>query len=179
MSDEAAVNPYAPPPVSRASGEFHGDPFAAPGQYLPAPRGTRLLASSFDGMLLLALTIPGLLIVLRSLQSETDAMRTYGVIGGVVVAALAALALLSYQWYLVATRGQSLAKRWLGIRIVRLDGSAPGFVHGVVLRVWVLSAAGLVPFAGSLVGLADALAIFGRDSRCLHDYLAGTVVIQA
>lgn len=179
MSDEAAVNPYAAPPASSASGDLLASHHAEPDQYLLAPRGKRLLASSLDGMLLLPLTIPGLLIVLRSLESENEATRTYGVIAGVVVAALAALALLSYQWYLVATRGQSLAKRWLGIRIVRLDGSAPGFVHGVVLRVWVLSAAGLVPFAGSLVGLADALAIFGRDSRCLHDYLAGTVVIQA
>ena len=83
--------------------------------------------------------------------------------------------LASYQWYLVATTGQSLAKRWFGIKIVRLDGSLPGFVNGVLLRSWVLHALNAVC---NFVGLIDALMIFGEQSRCLHDLIAGTKVIK-
>ena len=107
----------------------------------------------------------------------------YGLIG---LMALMVLAFLAYQWYLVATTGQSLAKRWMGIKIVRLDGSPVGFVHGVLLRSWVISMAtnaisttpGLRTL-GRLVHLVDALMIFGEERRCLHDHIAGTRVIVA
>ena len=35
---------------------------------------------------------------------------------------LLSAAFMGYQWYLITTSGQTVAKRWLGIKIVRNDG---------------------------------------------------------
>jgi uncharacterized RDD family membrane protein YckC len=90
------------------------------------------------------------------------------------------LLLSCYQWYLTATTGQTIAKRWLRTRVIREGtGAVPGFVHGVLLRNWLFALAGLVPGVGGLVGLADGLVIFSGDQRqTLHDRVAKTMVIR-
>ena len=57
------------------------------------------------------------------------------------VMGLMVLAFMGYQWYLISTTGQSLAKRWMGIKIVRIDGTPVNFVNGVILRSWVMAPA--------------------------------------
>jgi uncharacterized RDD family membrane protein YckC len=89
------------------------------------------------------------------------------------------LVLLTYQSVLVATTGQSIAKRWLGIRVVRADGSPVGFVRGVVVREWLVFAIGCIPFVGLLSRLFDSAMILGEERRCVHDLLAGTQVVPA
>jgi uncharacterized RDD family membrane protein YckC len=63
---------------------------------------------------------------------------------------LGALGLL--QAFLLATRGQSIGKRFAGLRVVRADGRPAGLAHGVALRTLPLV---LVP--GLLFGLGEAL----------------------
>jgi uncharacterized RDD family membrane protein YckC len=90
------------------------------------------------------------------------------------------------QWFLIAQRGQTVGKIALRTRIVLADGQLPGFVRGVAVRQWPLFAVLMLPSLtsmslqpiSSLVYLADALAIFW-GSRCLHDRIAGTYVVDA
>jgi uncharacterized RDD family membrane protein YckC len=88
------------------------------------------------------------------------------------------------QIYWLATRGQTLGKHWMKIRIVRLDGSNPGFLGAVVLRgfipglIYVVLARTIGRGAASLFLLVDLLAIFGAEHRCLHDLIAGTKVVR-
>jgi uncharacterized RDD family membrane protein YckC len=64
----------------------------------------------------------------------------------------------------------------LGMRIIVRDtGELPGFLRGVLLRVWLPAA---VNQACSLFSLVDALWIFGDERRCLHDLIAGTIVVE-
>ena len=84
------------------------------------------------------------------------------------------LALALFQWNLIATQGQSIGKKLLGMRIVTDGGQMPGFIFGVVLRNWVRFALSFIPF----FGLIDVLFIFGESRRCIHDYLAGTFVVD-
>ena len=92
-------------------------------------------------------------------------------------------ALLLYfgvQWVLIARSGQNLGKRWVGIKIVKTDGSDVGFVDGVILREWIML--GLLVLCSSLhllLLLASALMLLSPQRRTLHDLLAGTVVIDA
>ncbi len=175
----SASNPFAPPSAdlgSLAPSPDGGAPLAS--------RGTRLAAALLDTVLYVPAMIPLFVLVIFEAAKETLAEAGEATGGGELAAigtgvfALMAFGLACYQWYLISTTGQSLAKRWLKIRIVKLDGTAVNFVSGVLMRVWVVALLGFVPFVGSLVGLVDPLMIFGDERRCLHDYIAGTKVVQ-
>jgi uncharacterized RDD family membrane protein YckC len=91
---------------------------------------------------------------------------------------LAILAIAIYQWVLISRTGQSLGKKWTGIRITLLDGSPVSFSTGVALRNWVPKLMGSVPVLGALFQLVDCLYIFRDDRRCIHDHIAGTRVVR-
>jgi uncharacterized RDD family membrane protein YckC len=95
-----------------------------------------------------------------------------------IASLLAWVAVLAFQAYLISTTGQSIAKRMVGLRIVRTDGSPVGFVRGVLLRSWVFGAGSVIPGVGRVLALVDALFIYRGDRRCLHDLLADTKVVN-
>jgi uncharacterized RDD family membrane protein YckC len=95
-----------------------------------------------------------------------------------MAAGVAYLALVGLQAYLIATTGQSIGKRWFKIKIVKLDGSQVNFVTGVLVRQWLITLLQYIPGIGSVTSLIDVLFIFRADRRCIHDFLAGTKVIQ-
>jgi uncharacterized RDD family membrane protein YckC len=71
--------------------------------------------------------------------------------------------------------GQSIAKKMLGIKVVRRDGARASLARLIWLRNvlnWFIS---IVP----LYGLLDSLFIFGEARQCLHDKIADTIVIKA
>ena len=85
-----------------------------------------------------------------------------------------AMPLVVAQAILVSWRGQSVGKLVVRTRIERADGQRVGFVHGVLLRSWLMAWLN----GASLVFLLDSLFIFGRRRRCLHDWLADTRVVR-
>lgn len=107
---------------------------------------------------------------------------THGNYGGAALGllGLGMLAIVGYQWYLLATLGQTIGKRQLGIKIVLVkDLSNGGFVANVLLRVFAAGVVKAVPVLGGLISIADPLFIFRDDRRCIHDHIAGTCVIKA
>jgi uncharacterized RDD family membrane protein YckC len=96
------------------------------------------------------------------------------------------LPLLVYQWRLIARTGQSIGKRWRKIEIVCIAGPpSPGWLHGVVLREWVLHGLFILSYIfrgvkdpSGWLSLVIYLPIFLKDRRCLHDYIAGTQVVR-
>jgi uncharacterized RDD family membrane protein YckC len=92
------------------------------------------------------------------------------IVGMVVVAAL-------NLWTLHRHRA-SLGKLSLGLRIVRTDGSEAELWRIVFLRWLPVTVIGAIPYLGFLT-LVDALFIFGSARRCVHDYAADTVVVDA
>ncbi len=79
--------------------------------------------------------------------------------------------------YLLATRGQTVAKAMLGMRIVRQDGSIASFGRSM-LRYGVGYFFAIVNAIASVYYLIDALLIFRANRRCLHDEIAGTMVVR-
>lgn len=69
--------------------------------------------------------------------------------------------------------GQTLGKMLTGLRIVRIDGTAPT-VASIAFR----QTGGYVLTMASL-GIGFFVSAFSSKGRALHDYLAGTVVIYA
>jgi uncharacterized RDD family membrane protein YckC len=93
--------------------------------------------------------------------------------------ALGFLLFLAVNGWLLATRGQTVGKSLLKIRIARPDGSAASFGRLIGLRYGIGSVISIVPAAGQIWGIVDALLIFRNSRRCLHDSIADTVVLKA
>lgn len=80
---------------------------------------------------------------------------------------------------LVSVRGQSIGKLLLGMQIRRTDDDTlPGFLHGIVLRAFLPSVAIWLPCFGLIFILANPFFIFGEYKQCLHDWIAGTKVLD-
>ena len=162
---KSVVNPYAPPEAEEVQHSW-----AAPASEYQqlADLGQRWVGLFLDQMLLLAASGPAII----------AAVLEWEVLGISAVALVTLLPFAVYQYYLVA-QGQSLGKRIAKTRVVRLDGSPPGFLHGVVLRNWLFSALTFVPVLGSVANLADVGMIFRADRRTVRDHVAGTRVIRS
>jgi len=120
-------------------------------------------------------------LLLRLLKGEwPDDFDVGRVAGGFAMLAVGLLVVFVVQTWLLTTRGQTIGKRMLGIRIVRYrDGSPAGFVHAVLLRSWLINLIGLVPTVGNYFPFLDLGFIFGPERRCLHDLIADTKVVVA
>jgi len=75
----------------------------------------------------------------------------------------------------VARNGQTIAKKWLDIKVVRSDGSKASLGRIFWLRNVVNGLLGAIPF----YFLIDPLVIFGDARQCVHDKIADTIVVVA
>ncbi len=159
-----------------------------------ADRISRLGAWFLDQVLSFLCTLPGFIVLGFSvfaalIQGQTDlsTMDVSRLVLAAVLLGIGGLSLLIVQVWLLSTRGQTVGKKLMGIRIVKLaDGSNPGFVSAVLLRSLVpgiistvLNAVIPFLFLGWIFFLADACFIFREDRRCIHDHIAGTIVVKA
>jgi uncharacterized RDD family membrane protein YckC len=166
------TNPYAPP---RAFVRDIADPASLAA---PADRGTRLGASMLDGVIFMAMVyLPAFAAVVVGSTSDargnagSNGMPAAGVALGLVGFAVWCWLTITY----VNRNGQSIAKKLLGIKVVRTDGSPVSIGRIIWLRNVVNGLISIVP----LYGFVDALFIFGESRQCLHDRIAGTIVVKA
>lgn len=175
------VNPYAAP-TARVN-DVPIDPL----QLELADRGARLAAVIVDGLIFgvvavgFALGTIGLSQSVRSTPGNSPT-ATAMIIGSICAVAILALLVLNLVW--LSRYGQTIAKRWLKIRIVRSDGSRCGLARIIFLRIFPLALVGaflnmMLPALGYLVRIIDALFIFRNDYRCIHDHIADTIVVKA
>jgi uncharacterized RDD family membrane protein YckC len=164
-------NRYAPPQaaVSDVALDASGP--------VPASRGRRLGAVILDSIILGTLNVGVLALFGRSIFTRPADGAFVGYAAGNVSAGV--LVFLVVNGYLLATRGQTVAKMILGLRIVRPDGERASAGRILGLRYGVGFLLGIVPLLGGIYGLIDALMIFRDSRRCLHDNIADTIVIRA
>jgi uncharacterized RDD family membrane protein YckC len=153
-----------------------------------AGRGSRLGAAIIDSLIIFLPMTPAYakavpLIASAAPGMQRTAFAVWGVIastgGWFYVGVLWVVVMLIINGVLAYRNGQSIAKKLLGIKDVRTDGSRASFARIFWLRNVVNSAITFVPLVGSLYGLIDVLFIFGSAKRCIHDYIADTIVIRA
>ena len=99
----------------------------------------------------------------------------------VQVMLVSSIVFMAINGYLLVIRGQTVGKLMLGIRIV--DSATGGKVSAAKilgLRYIVFFFLQIIPVFGmrELVSGIDALFILRDDRRCLHDLLAGTIVVR-
>jgi len=174
-------NPYKAPQAEVA------DSGADQGRLELASRGRRLAGALIDGLLLV--------VVLAAIGAVFGFdLTTYNrYIEGVADDAVIMLKInvlcfvvwdLIHGWFL-RTRGQTVGKLILGMRIVHPDGSRVGVPrivgnrYGVPMLIFFITPFLLnAPIAYLIIFLINALWIFGPQRRCLHDLLANTIVIK-
>jgi uncharacterized RDD family membrane protein YckC len=157
------TNPYAPPQAVVADVI---DPAA--GIQL-ADRGTRLGAALLDGLIVFAM------VYLPFILSVTVGRKGPGSWIGLIVAAVGFIVWLFFTVKLLGENGQSIGKKACKIKILRTDGSEVSISRVIIGRNVVNGVLGIIP----LYALIDLLFIFGNKRRCVHDYIADTVVIKA
>jgi uncharacterized RDD family membrane protein YckC len=168
--DIQSVNPYEAPSEHVESRPTTLD---AP-KAVAAPRAKRLLAVMVDSLLTVTPALPGFLFLAFTPGPEDLHVGHWMLLASL----LGVLAVYAYQCRLIANTGQSLAKRWLRLRIVRTSGEPPGFLHGVVLRYLVFDALCIIPIVWVVLRVADGVALFGASARTLRDRLADTRVVE-
>lgn len=73
-------------------------------------------------------------------------------------------------WAVLLNRGTTVGKMLFGLRVVRTDGSNPGF-GTMLMREWIGKTVSYLFF-----GLGFWWAVWDKDRQALHDKFAGTVV---
>lgn len=187
-----AGNPYPPipygyayPPAATVA-RPHGLPLAAP--------QTRLLARLIDLALLgvLALAVNGYLIW-KLIGGYSDALKKYEAneqisdtsVGNYIflIVLLTAALWAAYEIPQLANNGQTVGKRLMGIRVMRLESDQPLGLGRSFRRWWGLGGATLLwPCfgAGFLIQFVDCLfVVIDRPlGQALHDKRAATVVVR-
>ncbi len=139
-----------------------------------ADRWTRLTASIIDSIIELGFAGPAMLAL--GLWSYEGAQPPIGRLA--LYAVFGFLYFVAVHGYLLHKNGQTVGKNLFGIRIARPGGGVPGLGRLLLLRYLPIAVVALIPTV-SFLGLVDVLFIFRSDRRCLHDLIAGTIVVNA
>jgi uncharacterized RDD family membrane protein YckC len=175
-----AENNYAPPKsvVADVAADAGGE---------KATRGARFGAAFIDGLIFGLPFAPGYVVaapmIMQAGQRRPSTLVIWGAIASTgawfYFALFALLCTGTITAVLVHKNGQTIGKKWLGIKVVRKDGSRATLARIFWLRYLLNTAITLIPVIGSFYALIDLLFIFGEAKRCCHDYLADTIVIRA
>jgi uncharacterized RDD family membrane protein YckC len=166
-------NPYAPPTAAVE------DITVRIMRYELASPVVRLAASVLDYIIRsVAMVVPALIPIMVGIAAgvDEDAMDPYFGAAGLS----GFIGFLIWTWLtikFVSQTGQSIAKKILGIKVVRADGSPCSLGRIFWMRNVVNSLIGAMTFY--IYTLVDVLFIFGDKNQCLHDKLADTIVIKA
>ncbi|MFI0515221.1 putative RDD family membrane protein YckC [Streptomyces canus] len=181
--DEGSGSPYStPPPYGGAPG---GDPYgggsypADPLSGMPplAPSGKRTLARIID---LILVGIVVWLITWGFGVSEYDVNGDNVQYGkSLAQSFLAAVLYIAYDTVLMARTGQTLGKKWLGMRVANLDNGSTPSAQTMLIRSAVL----WIPFAFCCACIWTAISggwsYFDKPyKQGLHDKAAKTVVVS-
>ena len=172
-----ASNAYAPPKSAVADIEPTSSGLVLAG------RGVRLGAYLIDVLIICAIVYTPMIITgdMSAAMAETirtgDSLAFYGGFAstGGIIGTIGFIIWAVITFRLVQKNGQTIAKKMLGIKVVRSDGTRASVARIFWLRNVVNTLLGLVPF----YVIVDSLFIFGERRQCLHDKIADTIVVNA
>ena len=142
-----------------------------------ASRWKRLGGALIDSIIAMVIIVPIMLATGVVQQAFSGQQMT--VAQQAVFAVIGWIAFLILNGYLLYAKGQTIGKVVAKTKIVDMDVSIPNFGKLLVLRYLILGLVANIPIVGVLGGPVNVLFIFGKERRCLHDYMAGTRVVNA
>ena len=143
-----------------------------------ASRGKRLGGALLDGLFSLIVIIP--IILASGVFDKIKQGQQVSMEQTVLFFFLNLVIFVIIHGYLLSKYGQTVGKKIVGTRIVdKVNGKVVPFGKIFALRFLPFLIIGQIPFIGGLFGLTDILFIFRTDKRCIHDLIAGTIVVDA
>ena len=137
----------------------------------------RLVARMIDAVLLgvvnLAIRAPLALMLGLGTGRGRSLILLPAVISLIAISAFISIAVgLVYEVYFVSTRGGTIGKLILGLKIIRADGSPvpPGLAAGRYFAQWL---------SGAILAIGYIMAGFDPEKRALHDRICETRVVYA
>lgn len=183
-NDPYSGNPYGgtppgggPPPPPYGGGPYGGgapDPLA--GMPPLGDAGRRLLARIIDFIIV---SIPAGLLdwAVGGIQTNSDNVnygKTY------LGSGIAAVLYIGYEWWMTRATGQTLGKKWLGLRVAMLDNGAVPTSSAALIRPAVFWLPSLFCCPCLWIILIGILLLLDKPYRQgLHDKAAKTVVVTA
>jgi uncharacterized RDD family membrane protein YckC len=166
--EQAANNPAVP-----VKNEIKSDNPAIVGfdaERFRAPFVLRCGAICIDYLLLASAPVLGLLIAQSSGDTGAKMMKSQAITLGWLIALLV---VVTNFVVLPAILGRTIGKFMTGLQIVQKDGRNLTFVSAMLRH--------LVGYPVSLLtaGIGFLLAAFNQKGKALHDFIAGTIVVQA
>jgi len=138
-----------------------------------AGRGERLVAAIIDIIIYNVIFVLILVPTIAFVEEPSDEQALLLILTVIFVPMIINILI---QGYFLTIRGQTIGKMTMSIKIVRYRNfENGGFIYNVLLREILNGILCIIPF----YSLIDILLIFGADKRCLHDHIAGTLVVPA
>ena len=140
-----------------------------------ATRWSRLWASLLDSLIMMCFTVPlmyftgGIDLIMQGREPNIVYMVGMGIAGIVFFALINGKFLLE--------SGQTIGKKVLNIKIVDMNDILPSKMH-LLKRYGLYFGLGQIPVVGQWLSIINVLFIFGKEKRCLHDYVGETRVIK-
>ena len=153
----SAPGGYPPPPTpdAYASAPWAGGPVSQAGQ--PADLMPRFLARLIDYVILAIVNVVIVaVVVIGAVMGDTAGFGGFGATNsaaGAVSAVLGAILYVGYFSLMESSRGQTVGKMAMGLRVQGPDGNRPTMGEAVKRNAWAgLGALGVVPVIGGLIG---------------------------
>lgn len=162
------------------------NPYAAPSAELElapdestielATRFSRFLGAVVDGVIGAIVAVPFFILVGPTFGFEFGQQpgMTFNILATIYGFILFAL----IQSYFLKANGQTIGKKLTGIKIVSTQHADVSVGEILGMRYLPISLITMLPIVGQILPLVDALFIFKKDRRCIHDMIAGTCVIK-
>jgi uncharacterized RDD family membrane protein YckC len=136
-----------------------------------ATRGDRFISALIDGLIGMVASIPIFMYVDLAELAEPSFLLSLSLLGyGLVISFI-------LHGYLLYHYGQTIGKNFMSIRIENLDDTKAELSTIYLKRILPMQVVSIIPFGGQFIaGIVNPLFIFGKEKRCLHDYIAKTKV---
>ncbi|NOR57901.1 MAG: hypothetical protein GQ474_05190 [Sulfurimonas sp.] len=145
-------------------------------EYPLASRWSRFWASMVDGILMALITTP-VFYFTGGLQEVDGDIVEQSITYDVIMAIFGIFVFIILNYNFLIKNGQTIGKKILKIKIVDLDNKLP--TKNILLnRYLVYFLPGHIPVIGSWLSIINILFIFGKEKRCVHDFIAKTRVVD-
>ena len=141
-----------------------------------AGMGSRLGARIIDWILVVVASVIVLIVLFGGLGRTERGFFAALFLSLLVIAAV----VLLYEWTMIAVLGQTLGKKWTGVKVIRADnGAVPGWGKSFV-RWLIPGLVNIIPVVGNIAFLLVYLSpVFSKTRQGWHDMAAATVVVKS